>query len=235
MNRYVMEETRMADLRSGWKILTADGRSPLQGGPSLLNGRFPVTLPAVTLDGGPEECAAGWNYVADIATGWKIAGMWPTGYPSRVVAVTASVDAIERGNKRRASTLTLLRDATTQELTAAIHTFSAMFGAHAPVMAREQLAWYTALGRPQPDVGEVEAQLALAVSARQLSWSLKRFDTAWDAWAARAALIVFFARLMGWQAGEPDQYIVGIRNAYHHGLARAIPVAPTVLGWAMER
>ena len=95
----------MTDIRHGWKILTHDGRSPLQGGASLLNGRFPVTLPTVALDAGPNECAAGWNYVADIAAGWKIAGMWPTGYPSRVVAVAASPDALERGNKRRASAL----------------------------------------------------------------------------------------------------------------------------------
>ena len=52
--------------------------------------------------------------------------------------------------------------------------------------------------------------------------------------AARDALTIFYSCLMGWQAGEPDQYTVGIREAYHHGLALAIPVAPTVLGWAME-
>ena len=272
----------MSDLRHGWKILTHDGRSPLQGGPRLLKERFPVTLPPVTLDTGPDECAAGWNYVADIAAGWRIVGMWPTGYPSRVIAVEASADAIEREGKRRASSLTLVREATETEMRDAMTQGSCLFGEHADTMAREQLAWWHALGRRERDPKEVEAQLVLTLSARQLPWTLRRFDdardakaargpwdpwnvrdakaawdardpwnvrdaraawAAWDAWdvgnaraawAAWDALTIFYARLKGWQDGEPDQYTVGIRDAYRQGLALALPVAPTILGWAME-
>ena len=278
----------MNDIRHGWKILTHDGRSPLQGGPSLLTGHFPVRLPPVALDTSEDECAAGWNYTADIATGWRIAGLWSTGYPSRVVAVEAAVDALQRKDKRRASSLTLVREATPHELTTAMEVFSRGFAPHMTGMAREQLAWLDALARPRRDAAEVEAQLALALSARCLPWTLKRYDSAraagaawaawdawdawaawdawdaWDAWAAWAAgaawdagdawaagdawdagdagaagdawdaLMVFYARLMKWQMGEPDQYTVGIREAYRHGLAVAIPVGPTTLGWAME-
>lgn len=252
------------NLRKGWKILTHDGRSPWQGGNPILNGPLPVTLPTVALDTGPNECAAGWNYVADIKTGWRIAGMWPTGYPSRVIAVEASKDAIERGTKRRASSLTLLREASRQEITDAFARFSVPFGTYAARLADEQFAWWQALGRPERNVAEVEAHLALALSARQLPWSLRRYKTArtarnawdawndrtaWDAWAtgaawaagaawdagdAGAALTVLYARLMGWQDGEPYQYTVGIREAYRQGLDSAISVAPTVLGWAMQ-
>lgn len=165
-------------VRTGWKILTHEGRSPLQGGPPILNDGQPLprTLPVVALDTGPEDCAAGWNYVADIETGWRIAGMWPTGWPSRVLAVEASADAIERQNKRRASQLTLVREATREELRGAFQNFSAIFGAHADRMASEQAAWHLALGRPDDDAAEVEAHLALALSARQLPWTLRRYQ-----------------------------------------------------------
>jgi len=257
----------MTDLHHGWKILTHDWRSPLQGGPPVCDGRWPVTLPAITLDTGPEECAAGWNYVADIPTGWRIAGCWPTGRPARIVLVEGSADAIQRGTKRRASSLTLVREATDSERRAAWQDFSAPFGVHAGRLAREQEAWWYALARPHHNRADVEAHLTFALSARALPWELRFYEdagavwdawaawAAWDAWAARDArdaraawdawdawdardardaLIICCARLMGWQAGEPYQYTVGIREAYHHGLAVALPVGPSTLGWAME-
>lgn len=229
------------DLRRGWKILTHDGRSPLQGGPPLLNGSLPVVLPTVPLDTGSVDCAAGWNYVAHIAMGWQIVGLWPTGRPSRVLAVEASSDAIERGQKRRASSLTLVREATQKEIQAALKQFSRPFGDHVTRMTHEQAQWWIALSRPFHDVAEVEAQLALALSAREsASWTLRKYETARaaraasDAWDAWAALCTYYVRLMSWQVGEPEQYTVGIREAYRHGLEVAVPVAPKILGWAMK-
>jgi hypothetical protein len=47
-------------------------------------------------------------------------------------------------------------------------------------------------------------------------------------------LTVRFAALNGWIDHAPDFLSVGIRDAYAHGLAVAVPVAENVLGWAME-
>src|SRR3990167_7326797 len=171
--------THAADaIDSGWKLLTHDWCSPLQGGPPLVTGPLPVTLPRVALDTGPADCAAGWHYCADIATAWQIAGMWPTGRPARVLAVQAVGEAIERGGKRRAASLTLLREATAAELTAAFAQRSAPFGIHAASMAAEQQAWHTALSRTGRDAAAVEGGLLSALAARGLPWRLKRSATA---------------------------------------------------------
>lgn len=45
--------------------------------------------------------------------------------------------------------------------------------------------------------------------------------------------VVQFVRRMGWQGGDPDQWTVGLRDAYAAGLALAIPTGPEKLGWAM--
>ena len=270
------------DVRDGWKVLTHDWRSPLQGGDPLGPPPPPVLLPTVKLDTGGQECAPGWNYCADAATALRIAGLWPTGRPSVLLRVRAASDAIARGEKRRASTLTLTRLATEAETADAIQSLSAPFAPHAETMTREQLAWRAALARPRFDPAEVEASLALALSARALPWRLEQYPAAWAAraagaardaraagaardawaawdardawaawaardawdawdardawaaWAAWAALTIVYVRLMGWQAGEPDQYTVGIRDAYSAGLGVALPTGPATLGWAME-
>jgi len=224
-------------LTRGWKILTHDGCSPIQGGRSLLgNGAYPITLPRVPLDLGPAECAAGWNYTATLEEGWRIAGLWPTGRPARVVAVEASPDAIERGGKRRASALTLLREATDAECHAALRRLSLVFGEHAERMAQEQAAWLAALGRPRTDPHAIQQHLAVALSARGLSaWTLQRFDTAraaWDAWAAWDALTTFYAAHKGWITTHTN-LASGLREAYEAGLEIVIPTMNGVLGWTM--
>ena len=90
-------------IRSGWKVLTHDLRSPVRGGPPIFDGQCPTTLRAVMLDTGGDNCGAGWNYCEAPEAALTIAGLWPTGRPSRLFAVDGSADAIERGDKRRAS------------------------------------------------------------------------------------------------------------------------------------
>lgn len=181
----------------GWKIFTHDRCSPIQRETPLWTGNdFPVKLKTVRLDTGPEECAPGWHYCADIPTAWRLAGMWPTSRPARIVQVAASSDAIRRGDKRRASGLTLLREATSDEIAQAMHEFSGVFGEHAQRMAIEQLAWLQALARPHASPARVEAALAKTLMARELPWKLKRFDTAQAAQAAWAA----WAAQVGWAA-----------------------------------
>lgn len=69
-----------------WKVLTHDWRPPIQGGDPLCDGTtWPVTLPEVGVDATDAGCGAGWNCVTDLAAGLRIAGLWPTGRPSRVV------------------------------------------------------------------------------------------------------------------------------------------------------
>jgi len=78
----------------------------------------------------------------------------------------------------------------------------------------------------------VEVQLALALGARGLPWTLRHFDdteAAWDAWDA---LTVCFAALAGWTKHDPMLLTTGIRDAYAHGLEVAIPTGNGELGWA---
>ena len=57
---------------------------------------------------------------------------------------------------------------------------------------------------------------------------------AWAAWTACAALTVEYAALAGWTDHDPLLLTTGLRDAYAHGLAVALPTGPEELGWAME-
>ena len=248
-----------ADIRQGWKIVTHDYRPPVQGGEPVWDGTtLPWTLPAVSLDTSEAEYGTGWHYCADLATALAVARLWPTGWPSVPVRIEASQDALPRGRKYRASQLAIVRRATDAEITAAIHELSAPFGAHQDQMAAEQLAWREALGRPRHDRAAVERGLREALEARGLAaWRLQRYETArdaraaWAAWAAwdardaraaraawaaraaRAALTLTYAALAGWVTHPPDLLSRGLRDAYRHGLAVAVPVHEHVLGYTM--
>ena len=230
-----------ADIRQGWKIVTHDYRPPVQGGEPVWDGTtLPWTLPAVSLDTSEAEYGTGWHYCADLATALAVARLWPTGWPSVPVRIEASQDALPRGRKYRASQLAIVRRATDAEITAAIHELSAPFGAHQDQMAAEQLAWHEALGRPQHDPAAVERGLREALEARGLAaWRLQRYETArdaraaWAARAARAALTLTYAALAGWVTHPPDLLSRGLRDAYRHGLAVAVPVHEHVLGYTM--
>ena len=167
----------------GWKILTHDYCSPIQGGPPVWDGTtLPFTLPLRGLDTSEAECGAGWNYCDDLAVAFKIGGFWPTGRPSVALVVEPAADALARGDKRRASGLTLLRLATAEEISVAIDRFSLIFGVHAQAMADEQRAWRLALDRPRRDAAAVERALVEALRARGLtSWSLKQYAGTWGA------------------------------------------------------
>jgi hypothetical protein len=97
----------------------------------------------------------------------------------------------------------------------------------------EQLAWHTALGRPIHDAAAVEEGLREALTARELEWKLKKFSDARSAWSARSALTVYYASRRGWVDFPENILSRGLRDAYLHGLAVAIPTGPNELGWAM--
>lgn len=65
------------------------------------------------------------------------------------------------------------------------------------------------------------------------AWAALDARDAWDARAARAALTVLVAARRGWTQQRPDLLTIGLRDAYAHGLAIAIPTGPAELGWAM--
>ncbi len=174
-------------VRSGWKVFTSDLCPPVQGGDPVWGGNLPATLPTVALDRSSEECSHGWNYCDELSKALRIAGLWSNGRPSRAFLVEAAADAIERGDKRRASSLTLLREATEVEIEAAIVQLSAPFGQFTAGIVAEQMAWRAALARPRRDRAEIEKKLELALATRALPWTLKEFPTARDAWAARDA------------------------------------------------
>jgi hypothetical protein len=62
------------------------------------------------------------------------------------------------------------------------------------------------------------------------AWNVRDVQTAGDAWAA---LTTQFAALSGWTDHDPMLLTTGLRDAYGHGLAVAVPVGPRTLGWAM--
>jgi hypothetical protein len=76
--------------------------------------------------------------------------------------------------------------------------------------------------------------------AARAAWDAWDARAAWDAWdardarAARNAMLVRAAASCGWLTSlAGDHLTIGIRDAYHHGLAIALPTGPTELGWAM--
>ena len=287
-----------------YKLLTHDLRPPIEGGDPIWDGKtLPFELPHRKHDTSGGDCGAGWNFVDDLAAGFRIAGLWPTGRPSRVLIVEPDGGHVQRGEKYRSSHLTILREATEAEITEGIAKLSSVFGEHAKAMVEEQIAWRRYLARPAYDEGKVEAGLRRALMSRSLAhWQLRRFDSArdardaweargvrgardaggagaawdagdawdargaraakdvwaawaawdaraawgawgarearearaaWDARAARDALKHFYAVHAGWLDAPDDQFTVGIRDAYEHGLEIAIPVGQNVLGWAM--
>ncbi len=226
----------------GYKVLTRSLCSPIQGGAPLFDGRTPWTTPRVACDTGPGPCAPGWHFCRDPQTALRIGGCWPDGWTSALWVVEAE-DVVERQDKCRAPQLTFARPTTDAENRAAVLAFCAPFGAHQAAMAAAMDAWGRALARQAPASAEVvEADLRAALDARQLSWRLRRFEARptrawwapWDAGAAREALTVRYARLMGWRGGDPAQYDVGIQDAYRHGLAAALPTGPNELGYALS-
>ena len=220
---------------TGWKSLTHDFRPPVQGGEPIFTGQYPFTLPTVSLDTSESECGTrgGWHFCRSMADCFRIAGMWRTGQPNALIAVEPIGEVVERGNKCRAASLTLLHHATDDEIRTGLLEFSACFGAHQAAMAEEQWLWYQALGRPKRDRVAVIAGLELALEARGLRWTLKEFPTAWASRDARDALTFQFAARSAWISQHSDILTVGIRDAYRNGLGIAAPIAGNQIGWAM--
>mgnify|MGYP001585762369 CR=1 FL=1 len=172
-----------------YKVFTHNLCSPIQGGKPVWDGTLPYQLPTVPLDTGEEECAAGWNACRRPGLAIEVAGLWPDGWPSRIFEIEAPDESVlERGQKLRAATWCVQRELPIIE---GIEEFSAKyFKVLAPQMIEQQLAWHTALGRPQVDRDTVKSGLQAALKIRGLSWALKEFGDAWDAraaWAARDA------------------------------------------------
>jgi len=228
-----------------WKVLTHDWRPPVQGGNAICDGKLPCELPKTHLDTSDAECAAGWNCCATLAQAAKIGGLWPNGRPSLGLLVEPGLDAITRGDKTRASTMQLVRQATADEWRSAITEMSAAFGKHQDTMTTAQLAWHHALERPKYNEGIVRKSLDIAIKTRGLAWKLQSFSSAWNAWAAWAAwaaraawdawaaLTVQYASLSGWYTKPAGLLTDGIICAYEHGLAIALPVSKDTLSYAM--
>ena len=141
------------------------------------------------MDKGPGECGAGWSYAATPEGALAVAGLWPDGYPSRVVEVMAT-DAIERARKRRASQITVVREMGEAEIAEAVGLWTATWAGteHAGRMAASQMEWRRALARPHHDEEAVVSGLYAALDARGLvGWRVKRYAAARDARAAREA------------------------------------------------
>lgn len=176
-----------------FKILSHDLRPPLQGGEPLAIKKLPFTTKAVKLDKGDESCAAGWHCVDDLATGFRIAGLWPDGRPARAFEVEPSDDVIQRDNKFRSSRLTFVRELDPEDIERGAHNLSKPFGRYRRGMVSEQMAWYIALGRPENNPEKVEEGLRKALKARGVHWEVNCYDSAraaraaWAAWAAWSA------------------------------------------------
>jgi len=300
------------------------------GGQPILreSARLPITLPAVDLDTTADPYGAGYHYSPSLAGAARTSGFWPNGRPARCVSVVASEDAVEcklssdcgkstlyeyphdlfarydvKMRIRRASALTIAAVCTDNEIRKAMREI-VYWSLTADELVEEQWAWYVALGRPSFEETKVVEGLHAALAHRQLDWTLRRFERAEDAWAARAGELAW-ALLNGrtahhderpgptwsgqlggpsaglwlepieignftfnaweaqWDRWDPwDVYVanqakhalvgyislsggwftdkttanlsVGIRDAYYHGLAVAVPTGPRELGYAMD-
>ena len=249
----------MTQEKQFFKIFTHDFKSPLQGGDVTWDGSLPFDLPKVRLDTSDTECGAGWNFVDSIATGFRIAGMWPAGRPSIVALVEPGGDAIQRKNKWRSSTLRIRNLASESQIAIAIEEFSQVFKPFESDIAFEQLQWRYALGRPENKEAAVVEGLKKALAHRGLKWTVKRYEdarAAWDAWAAWdardardawaaraawaardawAALSVFYASKKEWIKQPADLLTVGIRDAYQNGLEITVPTGEHKLGYVMAK
>ena len=129
----------------GYKVLTHDFRSPIQGGAPLWDGKESLTLPTVKVDESKSPCGAGWNFCRDLPTALRIGGLWPDGWPSIAMQVAGEGTVVVRQDKCRAERLTLLRCCAEAEIGAAIHELSVAFVPYQDEMAEAQIAWRTAL------------------------------------------------------------------------------------------
>lgn len=234
-----------------YKVLTHDLRSPIQRGEPIFNGSLPFVLPKVKVDESKETCAAGWNACKEGHIALKIGGLWPNGHPSRLFRVETDHPVIVREDKCRFSTGTLVEEIL--DVRPHFLKMSEFFGDLAEEITEEQMAWRAALARPGNDPKEVEEELKKTLEIRGLKdWTLKQFPTAraaraawadwadWaaradrDAWAARAALTVWYAAKRKWIKGPDNLLTAGLREAYMAGLEIAIPTGKTELGWAMK-
>lgn len=243
----------------GWNVLTHDYRSPLQGGDAIWDGTPGHELPVVDLDTTQRECSYGWNYTTKPETALRIVGLWPNGHPSRLTLVEPVGVSVERGNKNRAESLLLIREANDDEWLNALNSLHQPFGEHRDQIVNDVQLWQTALSRPRRNVRQIERGLRTALRMRNLShWKTQRYTTprdawdarnarnawdardAWDAWNAwnarnaRDALTVQYAGLRGWVDSDPYSLTVGVRDAYEAGASLILPMGNNVLGWVMS-
>jgi hypothetical protein len=175
-----------------YKILTNDFRSPIQGGEPIFDGVVPCVLPKVSLDQSDKECGAGWNFCQSAHVAFRVAGLWPDGWPSRLYRVEPIGKTITRDDKCRAAQIRILEQIVDVE--PYVRRLSEPFGDHTEKMCEQQMMWREALSRPFRDRKLVEEGLARALATRGLQWSLKRFPdvpaarTARDLWVALDAL-----------------------------------------------
>lgn len=227
--------------RTYYKAFTHDLRPPLQGGDVVWDGKMPYLLPKVPVDCSPKECAAGWNATRSIADCLRIAGFWRAPWPMRVFAVNPNGHEIyERGDKVRSATWNIASECGLAEIESAIYQLSEKWFADSKLqsdMGREQFLWYRAFASPIRDESAAVTGLLAALEMRGLKWSLKKYSdekAARAAWAARAALLVYFSASMKWTKHDPNLLTTGIRDAYANGLLLTIPTAENELGYVMK-
>lgn len=180
-----------------YKGFTHDLRSPIQGGDPVWNGELPYALERVDVNRDPfVVCGAGWNACKTVEDVLAVSGFWPNGFALRVFEVEAVDEDITsvvttRVTKLRASTWTILRECTKEEIYTAIHILtgwshhvffrkdSSAFSNVFPGAAEEQVLWMEALSRPNHDIDRVRECL------RKISSRFVYFDNPRDIWARR--------------------------------------------------
>jgi hypothetical protein len=246
-----------------YKVFADDLSAPIQGGAPLWDGTLPFQLPVVNLDRSDNECGklGGWHFVKELHHGLRIAGLWPRhGRPSRAFELACDTEVVERGEKCRGATATIIRELEEKEINEAINVLSNNFYPFAREMAELQIAWREALRRPLHDETKVHEALSecwdgwdpvkmTAQDAQDVQDAQDAQDawwTAWDAWAAqdawwtawdtrdaRDACIEHFAVLNDWSkpAGiDRDK----LREAYQNGALTVVPMKGNKLGYVMQ-
>ena len=213
--------TKMEQL-TGYKVLTHDLCSPIQGGAPIFDGTCPYTLPDVELDTSGKECGKGWNFCASGEDALRIAGFWSNGRSSRVFEVSTE-NGITRGDKCRASSLSIVRELPESEIDQFISTLSVQwFTDLAQHMLAEQRAWRWVMGRGF-DTGNAKNVRTRALDALDAldardawgawgAWDALDALDAWDArsargaWDARSACMVYYVCVLRQWHPLPPSY-----------------------------
>lgn len=166
----------------GWKILTRQHRLPAPGSPRVWDGRHDAVLKPIE-----QESSVGVLFHLTLVDAFRLSGLWPMGWPSVAVRVSASaltgVSECERMFFSPA--VRVVAQASEAEIMEVFNESGSVSLAGPGELAAEQRRWRLSLSRPSRAALRVQRHLQNALAHRGLAhWSLREFSDARDVWTA---------------------------------------------------